>query len=77
MQRDDKRKGWYLTREYVLTFLDRLPKDNTLVQGECGNAGQHFPHPLVSVEEEAAKNLGLKIGSTVDLVFQGSIRRRP
>ena len=73
VQRDDKRKGWYLTREYVLTFLDRLPKDNTLVQGEWWQPGQHFPHPLVSVEEEAAKNLGLKIGSTVDLDIQGSI----
>ena len=73
VQRDDKRKGWYLTREYVLTFLDRLPKDNTLVQGEWWQPGQHFPRPLVSVEEEAAKNLGLKIGSTVDLDIQGSI----
>ncbi|HZN44903.1 MAG TPA: FtsX-like permease family protein [Nitrospiraceae bacterium] len=73
VQRDDKRKGWYLTREYVLTFLDHLPKDNILVQGEWWQPGQHFPRPLVSVEEEAAKNLGLKIGSTVDLDIQGSI----
>ncbi|MGH7257245.1 MAG: ABC transporter permease, partial [Nitrospiraceae bacterium] len=35
--------------------------------------GQQFPRPLVSVEEEAAKNLGLKIGSTIDLDIQGSI----
>ncbi len=73
VQRDDKRKGWYLTREYVLTFLDLVPKDNTIVQGEWWQPGQHFPRPLVSVEEEAAKNLGLKIGSTVDLDIQGSI----
>ena len=72
-QRDDRRKGWYLTREYVLTFLDRLPKDNTIVQGNWWQPGQQFPRPLVSVEEEAAKNLGLKIGSTVDLDIQGSI----
>jgi putative ABC transport system permease protein len=73
VQRDDKRKGWYLTREYVLTFLNRLPKDNVVVQGEWWQPGQHFPRPLVSVEEEAAKNLGLKIGSTVDLDIQGSV----
>lgn len=70
--KEEKRKSWYLTREYVLTFLDRLPKDNTIVKGEWWKAGQTFTKPLVSVEEDAAKYLGLDIGSTIELDIQGA-----
>jgi putative ABC transport system permease protein len=31
--RDERRKQWYLSREYVLTFLDQLPKGNDLIAG--------------------------------------------
>jgi len=79
-ERDDKRaegkeargKQWYFTREYVLTFLDQLPKDNTLVKGEWWKPGQVFSTPQVSVEEDAAMHLGLTIGSTVEFDVQGS-----
>ncbi len=68
----DKRKSWYFTREYVLTFLDRLPKDNAIVRGEWWKPNQAFSKPLVSVEEEAARNLGLDVGSVVEFEIQGS-----
>jgi putative ABC transport system permease protein len=68
----DKRKSWYVTREYVLTFLDRLPQDNEVVKGEWWSPGQVFTKPLVSVEEEAARNLGLDVGSVVEFEIQGS-----
>ncbi len=68
----DKRKSWYFTREYVLTFLDRLPKDNEVVKGEWWRPDQVFTKPLVSVEEEAARNLGLDVGSAVEFEIQGS-----
>jgi putative ABC transport system permease protein len=79
-EKDDKRaegkeargKQWYLTREYVLTFLDRLPKDNQLVKGEWWKPGQVFSTPQVSVEEEAATHLGLTIGSTMEFDIQGA-----
>lgn len=70
--KDEKRKAWYFTREYVLTFGDQLPKDNTITKGDWWKPGQTFPRPLVSVEEEAAKNLGLELGSTVELDIQGA-----
>jgi putative ABC transport system permease protein len=81
MEKDDKRaegkegrgKQWYFTREYVLTFLDKLPKDNRLVKGEWWKPGQIFSTPQVSVEEDAAMHLGLKIGSTVAFDIQGAI----
>jgi len=80
VERDDKRtagkeargKQWYLTREYVLTFLDQLPKDNQLVKGEWWKPGQVFSTPQVSVEEEAATHLGLAIGSIVEFDIQGA-----
>jgi putative ABC transport system permease protein len=65
-------KQWYFTREYVLTFLDTLPKDNQLVTGEWWKPGQVFSKPQVSVEEDAATHLGLTIGSIVEFDIQGA-----
>jgi len=76
-----KRNGWYFTREYVLTALQSLPKDNALTQGQwwensprtySGDDPQSFNNPaLVSVEEDAAKILGLSLGSTLTFNIQG------
>jgi putative ABC transport system permease protein len=76
-----QRNGWYFTREYVLTTSQVLPKDNVLTQGhwwdhpkESGSDGATktpSDFPLVSVEEDAAKNLGLTLGSTLTLDIQG------
>ncbi len=70
--KDEQRRSWYFTREYVLTFLETLPKDNVVTRGAWWTRGQAFPAPLVSVEEEAAKHLGLDIGSTVTFEIQGA-----
>ena len=71
-QKEERRKKWYLTREYVLTFLQDLPKDNKIVQGEWWNPGQVFPKALISIEEDAAKQLGLTVGDTLELDIQGT-----
>jgi putative ABC transport system permease protein len=70
-EKEERRKKWYLTREYVLTFLQDLPKDNTIVQGEWWKPGQVFTKPLISIEEDAAKQLGLTVGDSVELDIQG------
>ncbi|MBI5854732.1 MAG: ABC transporter permease [Nitrospirae bacterium] len=70
--REEKRKAWYLTREYVLTVLDALPKDNVVVKGAWWPPASRPAKPLVSVEEDAAKSLGLDVGSTVTLEIQGA-----
>lgn len=69
---EERRKKWYLTREYVLTFLQDLPKDNKVIQGAWWTSGQVFSRPLISIEEDAAKQLGLTIGDTVELDIQGA-----
>lgn len=70
--KEERGKQWYLTREYVLTFLEQLPKDNQLVKGEWWKPGQTFSVPQVSLEEEAAAHLGLSLGSIVDFDIQGA-----
>lgn len=71
--KEERRKSWYATREYVLTFLDQVPKDNTIVKGEWWKPAESFTKPLLSVEEEAAKHLGLDVGSMVEFDIQGAI----
>lgn len=76
-----QRNGWYFTREYVLTTSQNLPKDNVITQGNWwdhtkesdsdGATRTPSDFPLVSVEEDAAKNLGLTLGSTLTLDIQG------
>lgn len=70
--RREARKNWYLSREYVLTFLDELPKDNVITKGRWWESGVTPRQPLVSVEEEAANNLGLDLGATVEFEIQGA-----
>lgn len=71
--REEKRKNWYASREYVLTFLDELPKGNTIVKGVWWKPGQVSERSQVSVEEEAAKGLGIDLGAIVELNVQGAI----
>jgi putative ABC transport system permease protein len=71
-EKEERRKKWYLTREYILTFLQDLPKDNKIIQGAWWKPGQVFPRPLISIEEDAARQLGLTIGDTIELDIQGA-----
>lgn len=71
VDKDERKRKWYVTREYVLTFLQDLPKDNDIIKGEWWKPGQVFSKPLVSIEEEAAKSLGVEIGSQMEFDIQG------
>ena len=77
-----KRNGWYFTREYVLTALSALPRDNVVVKGKWWTADsdevtksdhENQAVPIfVSLEEEAAHNLGADLGSTIEFTVQGA-----
>ena len=75
--REKQEHGWYFTREYVLTFQQDLPKGNVLLKGQWWGGEQeafHDPAEIkVSVEEEAARHLGLELGSSVEFDIQGTI----
>jgi putative ABC transport system permease protein len=70
---DRQRENWYFTREYVLTFLGDLPKDNGILRGDWWSPSERPAEPEVSVEDEAARNLGLDLGSVVEFDIQGAI----
>jgi len=61
---------WYFTREYVLTFRGELPRDNLVVAGTWWN---QLPtaEASVSVEQDAARHLGVGVGSTMVFDVQG------
>ncbi|HYN21419.1 MAG TPA: FtsX-like permease family protein [Thermoanaerobaculia bacterium] len=69
--REEDQEGaqrWALTREQRLTYMSELPADNRLV------AGKLWTDPAraeVSVEEEFAEDLNLKLGSVIRFDVQG------
>lgn len=75
-----KQNGWYFTREYVLTTLSTLPRDNAVVKGKWWATDSADMRKRdrtnqdvsirVSVEEEAAGNLGVDVGSTLEFAVQ-------
>jgi hypothetical protein len=66
--RDEGRRKWILTREQNLTYLDELPKDNVVVEGKLWSDPEH---PEISIERDFAKDMGVKVGSTVVYDVQG------
>lgn len=69
MDLEGRRDRWYFEREYVLTFADRLPPGNAVVRGRWS---PESGTPWVSVEEDAAKHLGLDLGDAVEMDVQGT-----
>ena len=56
---------WYLTREYVLTWAAAPPGRNSIVAGRWWTPEEAAREPLISVEEELAKQLEVGIGGTL------------
>jgi putative ABC transport system permease protein len=64
-------EAWYLTREYVLTWAAAPPGRNTVVAGRWWTPEEAAREPLVSVEEEIARSLGVGLGGTLTFDVQG------
>jgi putative ABC transport system permease protein len=75
-EREDREEGrrgegsrrWALTREQRLTYMSTLPDDNQVVEGVLWGDPQRAE---VSVEQEFASDLGLRLGSTIRFDVQG------
>ena len=67
-----RKEEWFITREFVTTHMEGgdLPKDNEIVQGTWWQK-ENASVPQVSLEEDAAKRLGAKIGSELTVDIQG------
>lgn len=62
---------WYLTREYVLTWAVDPPGRNTVVAGRWWTPEEARAEPLISVEEDIARHLGVGLGDTLTFDIQG------
>lgn len=61
---------WMANREANLTWAESLSSSNELVEGEWWEADYQGP-PLVSVEEEAATEMGVGIGDRLKFLIAG------
>ncbi len=62
---------WYFTREYVLTSAAEPPPGTTITRGRWWTAADAVRRPRVSLEEAAAKHLGVSVGGTLAFDVQG------
>ena len=70
-ERPRREDAWYLTREYVLTWAKEAPGHNTVVAGRWWTPEEAAREPLISVEEEIARQLGVRLGDTLTFDIQG------
>ncbi len=64
-------KTWYFTREYVLTFAAEPPAGTAITGGRWWTAAEAGQRPRVSLEDEAARQLGVEVGDTLVFDVQG------
>jgi putative ABC transport system permease protein len=62
---------WFLTREYVLTYASAPPGGNVVTRGRWWTSSEADGRPRISVEETAARALGVDVGSTLTFDIQG------
>lgn len=62
--------AWSLRGERGLTYADRLPEGNRVVDGEWWSP-LHQGEPLVSIDAEQAQAIGLKIGDYITISILG------
>ncbi|MGI9205158.1 MAG: ABC transporter permease [Woeseiaceae bacterium] len=61
---------WMANREQNLTWADSISESNELVDGEWWSPG-YAGEPLVSLEEDAARELGVTLGDRISFVVAG------
>ncbi|PYO01219.1 MAG: hypothetical protein DMD91_08505 [Candidatus Rokuibacteriota bacterium] len=67
----DGEEVWYYTRDYVLTTASTVPAGNVVTAGRWWANGAATLAPQASVEEAAARHLGLGVGSRIAFDVQG------
>ena len=70
-QKNRLENAWYLTREYVLTWAKEPPGHNTVVAGRWWTPEEATREPLISVEDDIARQLGVGLGDTLTFDIQG------
>src|SRR5262245_16815096 len=68
---DGHERAWLFTREYLLTIGDAVPAANVVTRGRWWTPAEAAARPRVSVEDEAARTLGVDVGGTLTFDIQG------
>ncbi|MBL8857360.1 MAG: FtsX-like permease family protein [Planctomycetes bacterium] len=68
LDENQDRRAWMFTREQRLTWMQDLPPDNRIVEGEWWQSADANE---VSVEEDFARDLGARVGSKLLFDVQG------
>jgi putative ABC transport system permease protein len=63
--------SWYLSREYVLTWAAEPPSHNAVIAGRWWTPAEALREPLISVEDEMAKQVGVGVGGTLTFDILG------
>jgi putative ABC transport system permease protein len=64
-------RAFYFTREYVLTYAAEPPPGNSITRGRWWTREEAAARALISVEDMAAKRLGVGVGSRLTFDVQG------
>jgi putative ABC transport system permease protein len=70
-KREAPDKIWYLTREYMLTWAAEPPPATAITRGRWWTAAEASARPRVSLEDNAAKYFGVRVGGTLTFDVQG------
>ena len=72
LYKNRRKEEWFITRNFVTTITEggKLPVDNKIIQGTYWTK-ENASLPQISLEEDAAKRLGAKIGSQLTMDIQG------
>jgi putative ABC transport system permease protein len=70
LDRDGRR---YFQIEFVLTWNPEVPPDTTIIEGKWWNAP--YEGPLISVGQNAARNLRIGVGTTLEFLSSGQVVR--
>ena len=65
---ENRGRRWALTREQRLTYLEELPADNEIIEGQLWSDPDL---PEISLEEEFARDLGVEVGQSLTFDIQG------
>jgi putative ABC transport system permease protein len=69
--KNPREEEWFLKRDFVLTYMaGPPPKDNVVIKGKWWSE-KEAGTPQVSLEEDAAKRLGIDIGDELTMDIQG------
>lgn len=71
MTMEERRRMRFLTREYSLSYKDKLNPSETILAGRFWKPGT--TEPEISITEGLARNLGVSVGSTLGFNIQGRL----